>query len=74
MARSTRDQQGILSWGIMRVTCEFEISCPHRLTYITIRIFLQAFTRWHVPCATNRLITGSVGKNWPKLDLCQPMA
>ena len=41
----------MLSSSSMRVTCEFKISGPHRLTCTPVRIFLQAFTRRHMPCA-----------------------
>ena len=42
------------------MTCKFEISGPHRLTCRAVRKLLQAFTRRHVPCATNRLMTGTI--------------
>ena len=48
---ATRDTQRILSWGSMHVTCKFGFGGSPRLTSRGPRIFLQAFTRWHVPCA-----------------------
>ena len=54
--------QRILSWGGMRVTCEFEVGSAPRLTCRGAKKFLQAFTRRHVhvPRATNRPRIGTI--------------
>ena len=47
-----RQPQKHSSWGGTRVTCEFGIGGSLRSTCRCVRIFLQAFTRQHVPRAT----------------------
>ena len=52
-----RQPQKHSSWLGIRVTCKFGIGGALRLTYRCVRIFLQAFTRRHVPRATCRRST-----------------
>ena len=53
-ASPKRQSQKHLSWGGIRMTCEFGSGSALRLTCRCVRIFLKAFTRRHVPRVTCR--------------------
>ena len=52
-----RHPERILSWGGMHVTCVFDIGSATRLTCRCVNVFLQTFSRLHVPRATCRRST-----------------